>query len=108
MIRRPPRSTLFPYTTLFRSKTSQLVDTKSGPRIATSSSREAVRFSSDRTTKLSVVALGGSGEPRSLNIAYLVCRSSSTDGSKTPVNIHDAQRPPLCPPTHQCLKHHFV
>src|SRR5260221_5103637 len=25
MIRRPPRSTLFPYTTLFRSKTSQLI-----------------------------------------------------------------------------------
>src|SRR2546426_5747711 len=26
MIRRPPRSTLFPYTTLFRSRTSQLQD----------------------------------------------------------------------------------
>src|SRR5436309_9529838 len=26
MIRRPPRSTLFPYTTLFRSRTSQRVD----------------------------------------------------------------------------------
>src|SRR2546430_16798145 len=27
MIRRPPRSTLFPYTTLFRSLTDDLVDT---------------------------------------------------------------------------------
>src|SRR3712207_6943883 len=26
MIRRPPRSTLFPYTTLFRSSTTRLVD----------------------------------------------------------------------------------
>src|SRR3712207_7664106 len=26
MIRRPPRSTLFPYTTLFRSKTSPAID----------------------------------------------------------------------------------
>src|SRR3712207_8735253 len=26
MIRRPPRSTLFPYTTLFRSKVNELID----------------------------------------------------------------------------------
>src|SRR2546422_1940559 len=36
MIRRPPRSTLFPYTTLFRSKiTSILSETLAPPRIAT-------------------------------------------------------------------------
>src|SRR2546422_11750620 len=28
MIRRPPRSTLFPYTTLFRSRFQQLLDTR--------------------------------------------------------------------------------
>src|SRR5256885_11136211 len=35
MIRRPPRSTLFPYTTLFRSKLSKrnLDDLQSGPRV---------------------------------------------------------------------------
>src|SRR3712207_7734839 len=34
MIRRPPRSTLFPYTTLFRSPgTHQPVDTKGYPRL---------------------------------------------------------------------------
>src|SRR5437773_9045404 len=31
MIPRPPRSTLFPYTTLFRSKTKRLGAPKSGP-----------------------------------------------------------------------------
>src|SRR5689334_24292081 len=33
MIRRPPRSTLFPYTTLFRSPTRALSPTLNGPRI---------------------------------------------------------------------------
>src|SRR2546430_4509559 len=30
MIRRPPRSTLFPYTTLFRSQTAEQLATKAG------------------------------------------------------------------------------
>src|SRR5438132_2371547 len=35
MIRRPPRSTLFPYTTLFRShRPSRAVDREGGPRLA--------------------------------------------------------------------------
>src|SRR2546427_8652502 len=34
MIRRPPRSTLFPYTTLFRSATDSLID-MSGPGAVT-------------------------------------------------------------------------
>src|SRR2546430_7784338 len=33
MIRRPPRSTLFPYTTLFRSLHEQLLDALGGGRI---------------------------------------------------------------------------
>src|SRR2546427_4099599 len=33
MIRRPPRSTLFPYTTLFRSLTSLLLDEGGRPRL---------------------------------------------------------------------------
>src|SRR3712207_6950829 len=32
MIRRPPRSTLFPYTTLFRSETDQTEGSKLAPR----------------------------------------------------------------------------
>src|SRR5438067_9873495 len=33
MIRRPPRSTLFPYTTLFRSENTQLDQLARGPRL---------------------------------------------------------------------------
>src|SRR3712207_7899152 len=33
MIRRPPRSTLFPYTTLFRSKTLDVVRVNHGKRV---------------------------------------------------------------------------
>src|SRR5947209_12938241 len=40
MIRRPPRSTLFPYTTLFRSRDADLL--QRGPH-ATSHARRAVR-----------------------------------------------------------------
>src|SRR5688572_32413067 len=37
MIRRPPRSTLFPYTTLFRSRASPTGTTRAAPRCPTSS-----------------------------------------------------------------------
>src|SRR5258708_21511165 len=44
MIRRPPRSTLFPYTTLFRSRTARLDGTLvPQPRRAADSARVAVR-----------------------------------------------------------------
>src|SRR2546422_6017867 len=33
MIRRPPRSTLFPYTTLFRSTKARIILLEGGPRI---------------------------------------------------------------------------
>src|SRR2546422_2411814 len=36
MIRRPPRSTLFPYTTLFRSQTGELLVNEVAPRIRSS------------------------------------------------------------------------
>src|SRR5256885_8298255 len=42
MIRRPPRSTLFPYTTLFRSKRTVLVLL---PKIAMQTNEHAVLFS---------------------------------------------------------------
>src|SRR2546422_13574 len=44
MIRRPPRSTLFPYTTLFRSRTSSSKDVARRPRAepCATSSRDAV------------------------------------------------------------------
>src|SRR5437667_7212883 len=44
MIRRPPRSTLFPYTTLFRSGARQ----RRPPALARSPAPRQMRFSSDR------------------------------------------------------------
>src|SRR5437899_12985145 len=41
MIRRPPRSTLFPYTTLFRSKT--MSTRKAPPRVTTADTLPALR-----------------------------------------------------------------
>src|SRR3989441_9131909 len=64
MIRRPPRSTLFPYTTLFRSYVSR-------PRTSSSSAR-VVSFSSKSTER----SRGRSEEHTSelQSLAYLVCR----------------------------------
>src|SRR2546430_9944704 len=39
MIRRPPRSTLFPYTTLFRSKTRRVIDALKAKGVASSEIR---------------------------------------------------------------------
>src|SRR5256885_17101444 len=41
MIRRPPRSTLFPYTTLFRSDTASSVSVKAGKDLARQESGNA-------------------------------------------------------------------
>src|SRR2546429_5951732 len=41
MIRRPPRSTLFPYTTLFRSASWAAAETPAAPAAATSEQEEA-------------------------------------------------------------------
>src|SRR3989442_11882525 len=54
MIRRPPRSTLFPYTTLFRSltlSTGSFVQSKGGRRIANPVSGTATR-SEEHTSEL--------------------------------------------------------
>src|SRR5438094_1806483 len=44
MIRRPPRSTLFPYTTLFRSATGNVLDAMIASGIATGLGDEWIRF----------------------------------------------------------------
>src|SRR2546425_5836914 len=75
MIRRPPRSTLFPYTTLFRSS----VKTGKKPTVITSKEKKIGRptsWSADTT-----ISARGSFWPRSeehtselQSLAYLVCR----------------------------------
>src|SRR3712207_7952737 len=42
MIRRPPRSTLFPYTTLFRSPQRLRIKPLAGPRLAGAAEHDAV------------------------------------------------------------------
>src|SRR5258708_11821618 len=46
MIRRPPRSTLFPYTTLFRSRSLQLSDTRALGTMRAKLVAEEYRFGS--------------------------------------------------------------
>src|SRR2546427_5171350 len=56
MIRRPPRSTLFPYTTLFRSSPSKFhMRVESSAKVDTASTAEAVRIthrSEEHTSEL--------------------------------------------------------
>src|SRR5476649_374607 len=50
MIRRPPRSTLFPYTTLFRSRVPAEQDRRAG--VAAGGQRERQRRSEEHTSEL--------------------------------------------------------
>src|SRR5471030_3428372 len=52
MIRRPPRSTLFPYTTLFRSENRRITRCDFGDE------REIIRFSDRKSTRLNSSHLG--------------------------------------------------
>src|SRR2546425_8902435 len=76
MIRRPPRSTLFPYTTLFRScrHASSLVSLTAGQSSLSESSARSP--ASLRATALSQAAMCRSEEHTSelQSLAYLVCR----------------------------------
>src|SRR2546425_9723690 len=69
MIRRPPRSTLFPYTTLFRSPGAQARALRRGPRGQT---RRAVGARPDRGRGRRMRSEEHTSELQSL--AYLVCR----------------------------------
>src|SRR2546423_11610502 len=61
MIRRPPRSTLFPYTTLFRSRCCPGLLIKSAQRLYEFQRREPAFRSEEHTSELQ-------------SLAYLVCR----------------------------------
>src|SRR5256885_11662661 len=79
MIRRPPRSTLFPYTTLFRSGKGLVVDAKaireSSLELAAQAQRERQRLSGGLEVPRRLVArFGGVGDRKStrLNSSHLV------------------------------------
>src|SRR2546425_7394654 len=80
MIRRPPRSTLFPYTTLFRSQTL-LRRAQRHPDVALPGFPEAVARRRDNSGPLQQMRREGHGGERSeehtselQSLAYLVCR----------------------------------
>src|SRR2546423_5015679 len=66
MIRRPPRSTLFPYTTLFRSVTDEMLDIARALRPADCC------FVPERRQEITTRSEEHTSELQSL--AYLVCR----------------------------------
>src|SRR3712207_1113122 len=81
MIRRPPRSTLFPYTTLFRSTV--------GPDSATDAIRKALSMGADKAVHVSDEAIHGSDALQTsavlaaalqqLEYDLIVCGAEATD-----------------------------
>src|SRR5438132_10434369 len=64
MLRRPPRSTLFPYTTLFRSHGSRVL-AGGGPRVGVPAvGLRVIRIDVDQLDHEVGVAAGGRGEDR--------------------------------------------
>src|SRR2546425_5875050 len=69
MIRRPPRSTLFPYTTLFRSLSGRLADNTRDRAVLDRAALAQTRYAKDLLARRSEEH---TSELQSL--AYLVCR----------------------------------
>src|ERR1043165_2504739 len=85
MIRRPPRSTLFPYTTLFRSPRASRREPRQGPRASRRESRQGPRASrrDRKSTRLN-----------SSHVALSRIRSFCFNDTATteiyPLSLHDA------------------
>src|SRR2546425_8314670 len=102
MIRRPPRSTLFPYTTLFRSRAGI------GLAVVT---RPAGHFG----PQLLLGHRRGQGQGRSeehtselQSLAYLVCRLLLEKKKKKIQNIHTSNKQTNNPPHHKYNCHKSV
>src|SRR2546425_2236044 len=76
MIRRPPRSTLFPYTTLFRSARPIPFDLAGPARVALAALDEVITSFTDASVEKAKHACQRSEEHTSelQSLAYLVCR----------------------------------
>src|SRR2546423_6600795 len=79
MIRRPPRSTLFPYTTLFRSVTlvsalalRAVEKTEESPRMIESAAR--CTWGNEKSTTTEEILQIGRAHVELQSLAYLVCR----------------------------------
>src|SRR3712207_3429712 len=74
MIRRPPRSTLFPYTPLFRSRFALIVNTVSAPI-------DVDAYLSLLAVDGALVNVGAPAEPLSLNVMSLIAGRRTYAGS---------------------------
>src|SRR2546425_8058103 len=92
MIRRPPRSTLFPYTTLFRSRPADRCGSRSGltGRTERSSQRDSEAPGAETHTR----SEEHTSELQSL--AYLVCRLLLEKKKKTTIIMHNDKRAATC------------
>src|SRR2546425_8618446 len=94
MIRRPPRSTLFPYTTLFRSRLDELACATNGQRQAGDLAPLHLGFDEN------VDLVGARSEEHTSelqSLAYLVCRLL-LEKKKIIYFSHAISRAPLPPP----------
>src|SRR2546430_10555140 len=96
MIRRPPRSTLFPYTTLFRSRANTPANCRCGKREtpaschpATTPARNHARRSEEHTSELQ-------------SQSNLVCRLLLEKKKKKPRALSPQQHPPAQHTRHVC------
>src|SRR3712207_7335261 len=92
MIRRPPRSTLFPYTTLFRSGVTAGASARPTSTAEPSSARRAEMTNRVRTLDVAVISsdLAGRSEEHTSELQsrqYLVCRLLLEKKKKTYHNI---------------------
>src|SRR2546429_6504581 len=69
MIRRPPRSTLFPYTTLFRSRCYPLADTRGNKRCGTGG-----RLGQDDSKLIATISRSEEHTSELQSRLHLVCR----------------------------------
>src|SRR3712207_8802576 len=79
MIRRPPRSTLFPYTTLFRSAAEIVEASASGPRVRFTRNVGSIVMDLDDVETIDLKTLGSTEDRKSTrlnsshaNISYAV------------------------------------
>src|SRR3712207_8705242 len=98
MIRRPPRSTLFPYTTLFRSWDRRLVSDHVAPALVPNTERDALRMQVLATEHWSLLATRDRKSTRlnssHANISYAVFCLKRTDRGRTVTPEPDAQLRP--------------
>src|SRR2546422_8534772 len=97
MIRRPPRSTLFPYTTLFRSATL-LHPTRRGPPSMATKGKDAQSVPADPQAQSESTAALRSEEHTSelQSRLHLVCRLLLEKKKKPTVDYHRQLRSEFC------------